>query len=206
MAKVKIACPAGSGMNFAQQLLQLSFYNAEDQFPTGGHERKDILEEVPTLVIVRHPYDAIASGAERWLKSSDHEAFKNNTDLIDDLDIDNMVKRIEGENFRYVEFLKDIESLSHVKLFTFDFLTQNPQSFVKEVAKYFKIKNEITIRSIPEVLQVVVDSGNANRIPREKSAGRKQIENLIMNIYREKEFDALKIYSSLKEKLDKELI
>jgi hypothetical protein len=206
MAKIKIACPAGSGMNFAQQLLQLSFYNAEDQFPTGGHERKDILEEVPTLVIVRNPYDAIASGAERWLKSSDHEAFKNNTDLIEDSDIPNMVKHIEGENFRYIEFLKDIENLSHVKLFTFDLLTNNSEVFVKKVAECFNIKNEITKRSIPEVLQVVINSGNANRIPREKSAGRKEIDRLILDMYNEKEFDALKIYLSLKENLDRELI
>lgn len=206
MQTIKIVCPAGSGMNFALSLLQLSFRDQNVHITTAGHERKDIAEEVPTLVILRNPYDAIASGAERWLRSSDHRVLRNNPYLIEDDNIVDIVKQIQYEKFRYRDFFKNIEDLKHVKILTFDLLTKNPEAFVAEVSKHFGLESEIIKRSEQEVIEHVINSGNPNRVPRNKGKGREKIDRLIKAMYPEEEFQSLRLYIDLKEKIEKGLI
>lgn len=205
MTTVNIGCPAGSGMNFALNLLRLSYYSYKDEFLAVGHQRKDILEPVPTLVILRNPYDAVASAAERWLRTSDHHMFRNDINLIEDSNIVEIVKQIQGEKLRYLEFFENIHELEHVKILSFDLLTKNPDRFVSEVGKHFSLESEITKRSDSEVVQSVIDSGNENRVPREKSYGRIKIDRLIRAMYPEEEFKSLEIYLNLKKEIDKEL-
>jgi hypothetical protein len=206
MAMIKFASPAGSGMNFALQLLRLSFYGEQDEFVVAGHERKDILDPVPTLVILRNPYDAIASAAERHLRSSEHDTFKNDINLIEDDDISQMIRYIYTEKYRYTEFFKDIEGFKHLKILSFDLLTQNPDLFVSEVAKHFNTKSEIIKRSEKEVLQAVIESGNPNRVPREMSKGRIRIDRLIRAMYSEEELDSWGIYVELMGKIEGGLV
>ena len=61
-----IASPAGSGLNFAQDLLRLAFKEYNVNFTAVGHERKD-MEAVKEkqIALIRNPYDTVASGAER---------------------------------------------------------------------------------------------------------------------------------------------
>jgi hypothetical protein len=208
MDVIKISCPAGSGMNFAQQLLQKSLYNAEHEnnIWTGGHERIDILEEVPTLVILRNPYDAVASATERHLRSANHDSFKNDLNLIEDSDMHTMVGLIATEKYRYLEFFRDIEDLPHVKILTFETLTQKPEIFVEKVVKHFEIKSKIIKRSSEEIIKAVIDSGNENRVPRKISPGRHKIDLLIRAMYPGEEMHSLSRYLHLKEKIEKGLM
>ena len=207
MDVIKISCPAGSGMNFSQQLLinSFSYYN-ENRIWTCGHEKIDILEEVPTLVILRNPYHAVASAAERHLLSANHGSFKNDPNLIEDSDMKRIVGQIIAENDRYLDFFKDIEDLKHVKIFTFEMLTEQPDIFIEKVAKHFDVKSKIKKRSQEDIIQAVIDSGNENRVPRSVSPGRHKIDLLIRAIYPGEEMDSLRIYMDLKYKADKGLI
>lgn len=205
MNEIKVACPAGSGMNFALYLLKPSF-NYEVGFFGAGHERSDIIEEVPTLVILRDPYDAIASGAERFLRSSGHVYFKDSPFLMQDENIAEIVSIIVGQESTYLKFFTNIENLGHVKILTFDTLVNNPELFVKMVAEHFNIKSSIKQVDIKEVLKSVVDSGNANRLPRETSPSRKTIDRYMRALYLPNEFKSLKVYLSLKEKIEKGLV
>lgn len=206
MQKIKIVCPAGSGMNFALNLLRLSFNNQFLEITTAGHERKDIAEEVPTLVILRNPYDAIASGAERWLRTSEHVYFKDGVGLIEEDNKKQIVDQILREKERYLEFFTDIEDLKHVKIIDFDTLTKNPDLFVKKVAEHFGIEYKITPRSEDEVIKAVIDSGNANRVPRAKSSGREKVDRYTKALFPEDEFKSLKVYLDLKRKIEEGLI
>lgn len=206
MTKIKIACPAGSGMNFAQNLLQLSFYDTKNEFTTGGHERKYILEEVPTLVILRNPYQSVASAAERWISDYDHVSLRGHESLIKNLNTADIVKQIISESTWYKEFFKNIEDLKHVKIFTFDMLTKEPDIFVKKVSEHFSIDSKIAQLSIEDVFKAVADSGNKNRIPRTKTEGRSKVDELIRIIFPEKEFECLSIYLYLKEKIESGLL
>lgn len=205
MNKIRVACPAGSGLNFALNLLRPSF-NYRIEFIATGHERKNILEEVPTLVILRNPHDAIASGAERFLKSSNHKYFQNSTNLLEDDNILSLVDQIINERYRYHNFFDNIESLSHVKIFTFDTLTQTPDLFLEQVAKKFNIQESIARIPKEQVIEAVINEGNANRVPREMSDGRKKINRYVHALYPIDEFTSYNMYLSLKEKIDKGLI
>ena len=205
MKTIRVACPAGSGLNFALSLLRSSF-NFKVEFLAVGHERKDIVEEFPTLVILRNPYDAIASGAERFLKSSDHRYFSHGIELLEDDNILSLVDQIINEKSRYIKFFTDIEDLKHVKVLSFDTLTQDPDLFVKQVAEHFNIEEKIVKIAPEKAIQEVIDSGNANRVPRDKSAGRIKIDRYAKAIYPEEEFESLKIYLDLKCKINERLI
>jgi hypothetical protein len=205
MKTIRIACPAGSGLNFALNLLRPSF-NHKVEFLAVGHERKDILEESPTLVILRDPHDAIASGAERFLRSSEHRYFSHGIALLEDDNILSVIDQIINEKSRYINFFTNIEDLKHVKILTFDTLTKNPDLFVQQVAKHFNIKEEIVKIPVPEVIEAVKNEGNENRVPRESSPGRVKINRYVHAIYPSNEFESYKMYLSLKEKIDKGLI
>lgn len=203
MAIIKVASPAGSGMNFALTLLQQSFFNDIDHFVAAGHERSDILEDIPTIVILRNPIDTVTSGAERWLRSSNHLEFRRDAKTFEDTDIVAIVRQLCGEKARYLDFFRNIEDLKHVKLFTFDSLVEDPNRFVRQVAENFNIGSKITDRTKEYITKVVVDSDHANRIPREKSPTRILIDNLAKAMNPEEEW---KIYLDLKEKIDKGLL
>jgi hypothetical protein len=147
MNTIRVACPAGSGLNFALNLLRPSF-NYKVEFLAVGHERKDIEVKAPTLVILRDPHDAIASGAERFLRSSEHRYFSHGIELLEDDNILSIIDQIINEKARYYHFFDDIESLDHDKIFTFDTLTKNPDLFLEQVAKKFDIQESIV--KVPE--------------------------------------------------------
>jgi hypothetical protein len=205
MNTIRVACPAGSGMNFATNLLRPSFaYKVE--FLMVGHERKNIIEQSPTLVILRNPYDTIGSGTERFLKSAGHEYFKNSSNLISEDNPTQIVEQLCRENDRYVHFFKNIEDLKHVKVMDFDTLTKNPDLFVNQVAKFFDIQHPIIKVPEKEVIKSVIESGNANRVPREKNPGRIKIDRYIKAVYPEDEFKALDLYLDLKCKINEGVI
>jgi hypothetical protein len=199
-----IASPAGSGMNFAQDLLNLSFDKAT--FATVGHERKD-MEDTPEkqIAILRNPYDAVASGAERWMKSSNHKDFVDSEDLIEESDIDGIKAFIGHESKRYYDFFNNIEALDKVKVVSFEFLTQHRDEFLDFVQKYYNLeKFTINKSSDEDVFDKIKLRNNVNRVPREKAAARKIIDDLMLEMYSKDEWECWKIYSELKAKLDEQ--
>jgi hypothetical protein len=204
MKEVFISCPAGSGMNFAGTLLRLSFNRA---FAAIGHERRHVEVVKPQIVIVRDPYSTIASGTERWFAVSDHESFINNEKLITEENYSNtdMIKEVIGwETERYIEFFKDIDKLDHVKLFSFELLTQNPDLFIEKVTEAFDLKKKVFNISADTVINEVVRSGNENRVPHEKTKSRELVNSILLEMYPKETWEAWEIYSELKKKLDSE--
>jgi hypothetical protein len=199
-----IASPAGSGMNFAQDLLNLSFDRAT--FATVGHERKD-MEDTPgkQIAILRNPYDTVASGAERWMKSSNHKDFVGSEYLLEESDIEGMKTCIGHESKRYYDFFNNIEALDKVKVISFEFLTQQQDEFLDFVQKYYNLeKFSINKSSDEDVFDKIKLRNNVNRVPREKAAARKIIDGLMLEMYSKDEWECWKIYSDIKAKLDLE--
>lgn len=199
-----IASPAGSGMNFAQDLLNLSFDKAT--FATVGHERKD-MEDTPgkQIAILRNPYDTIASGAERWIKSSNHKDFVDSEDLLEESDIEGIKHFIGLESKRYYDFFNNIEALDKVKVISFEFLTQQRDEFLDFVQKYYELEKFVINKSSDEdVFDKIKLRNNVNRVPREKANARKIIDNLIIEMYSKDEWECWKIYSDIKAKLDEQ--
>lgn len=199
--QILISSPAGSGMNFAIVLLRLAY----DTIALGkSHERKDMEEEVKQIAILRNPYDAVASGAERWIDSSNHQSYVGRTDLIKESDTEGMKTVIGWEEKRYVEFFKDIDKLKHVKVMSFDLLINDPEKFIKEAGAHFGFESRPNEVPVKHAIELVERDGNSNRVPREKATARKEIDNIINDLYPKETWECWKIYSDIKEKLDKE--
>jgi hypothetical protein len=197
--KIIISSPAGSGMNFALNLLRVAY----DTLAIGkSHERKDIEEAVPQVVILRDPYDTISSGAERWIKSSNHGTFLNSEDLLEESDIDGIKTAIGWEEKRYFDFFKGIEELKHIKVISFDLLINDSKKFIVESGKHFGLvfDNKVVLDS--DALAAVKLEGNSNRVPRETSDARQIINDLIDKMYSKEDWRCWKIYSDLKAQLD----
>jgi hypothetical protein len=197
-----VISPAGSGMNFALEALNIAF---KEKSIGGGHIRSDIKKDVKQIAILRNPYDAVASGAERWINTSGHKDF-GGTDvvLIDLLDTQSVKLTIDAHSREYINFFKDIKSLDNVKIFSFEFVTNNSMQFIKEVSKYFGseiISEEISDKNIFDKIDL---NENNNRRPRETTEARKIINELTNELYSKDGWEAWKIYSELKSELDKE--
>jgi hypothetical protein len=199
-----IASPAGSGMNFAQNLLRLAFEEDNVNFSAVGHERKD-MEEIKEkqIAIIRNPYDTVASGAERWLKASKHKNFLGNYDeLLEESDIEGIKKYIKAEEQRYYDFFNRIEDLQQVKIISFETLTKNQDLFVETVKEYYGLNHMKTKKAIDEeVFDKIKERKAFNRIPREQTSGRKIINQLILEMYPKDKWECWKIYLEIKSKL-----
>lgn len=196
--QITVSSPAGSGMNFAINLLRVA-YNKPALGKT--HEREYIEEEIPQIVILRNPYDTIASGAERWIRSAKHTTFLDSPDLVEESDIDGIKTAIGWEEKRYFKFFNNIEDLKHIKILSFDLLTNDSKKFIIESGEHFGLTNSnLTIDS--DVLEAVKLNGNENRVPRETSDARQIINDLIDKMYSKEDWRCWKIYSDLKAQLD----
>jgi hypothetical protein len=197
-----VVSPAGSGMNFALEALNIAF---KEKSIGGGHTRSDIKEDVKQIAILRNPYDAIASGAERWINTSDHKNFGDiDAVLVDISDTQSVKLTIESHSREYINFFKDIESLNNIKIFSFEFITNNHEQFIKEVSKYFEYEIASEEFSVKNIFDRIDLSKNSNRRPRETTEARKVIDDLTNELYSKDSWEAWKIYSELKTKLDKE--
>jgi hypothetical protein len=201
MRYVFITSPAGSGTNFALALIHTTY---DITCISRGHERKDIEDGVHQISVLRNPYDCIASGAERWLVGSGHLNFIGNKNLTTIDKIHEVKERIGWEEKRYREFFKDIESLDHVKLVSFELLTKNPGKFLEITKDFFNIKKVRKNPSEEEILKAASSEGRGNRIPRAGSEDRKIINDLMLEMYPKETWECWKIYSDLKSKLDEE--
>lgn len=202
MKQVYVACPAGSGMNFATTLLRLSFGRP---FIATGHERRHVELVQPQIVILRNPYEAIASGAERWFESYGHDDFINHEKLIKEEDYSNtdLIKEVIGwEAERYIEFFKNIDSLTHVKIFSFELLTKNSDLFIQKVIEAFDLEKRVFKISDKKAIDEVSINGNPNRVPHEKTKARELINNVLLDMYPKETWEAWKIYSELKVNLE----
>lgn len=202
MFEIILSSPCGSGQTFAIELLQSSFGHIP--CTAGGHERKDILGNDLRVVILRNPYDAIASGAERYMDTSNHKGLLEEEKLnISDIDgIRFQISR--GEEKRYFEFFKDIENLKNIKILSFELLTKDPKKFIDEVGKFFKHAPLPNEKEKNNIFKKLAESGYANRIPREKNDSRIVIDNLVLEMYPKETWRCWEIYSNLKAKLDLE--
>lgn len=197
-----IAAPAGSGSNFALSLLNSA--TERYRFSSIGHERKDFQDKESVIVILRNPYDTVASGAERWIKSSKHEFFLESEDLVEETDLAGIKERIFWEELRYYDFFKNIEKLNNVKILSFELLTENPDSFIEQVTEFFGIRNNFDRLPDSEIFDLIAEDGRANRVPRAELPGRTIINELIVDMFPKEKWDCWKIYSELKTKLDAE--
>jgi hypothetical protein len=196
-----ISSPAGSGMNFALNLLRIAY----NQTALGkSHEVEGIIEKEPQVVILRNPYDTVASGAERWIKSSKHGTFLDSEDLLEESDIDGIKTAIGWEEKRYFNFFNNIKDLDHIKVLSFDLLTSDSKKFIVESGKHFGLIYDDKIVLDSDALAAVISEGNSNRVPRETSTGRKTIDSLINEMYSKEDWRCWQVYSDLKEKLDEE--
>ena len=200
MNTIIVISPAGSGMNFAVEALNIAF---QERAIGGKHIRSEIDEFAKQIAIVRNPYDAVASGAERWINTSGHKDFDNKkADLIDIKDTAAVKLTIDSHSREYINFFKDIELIDNIKLFSFEFVTQNHNEFIKEVGKYFDI-NPIAEEVLHKDIFRKIDlNNNSNRRPRETTEARKVIDEIIQKSYPQDSWEAWKIYSDLKAKLD----
>lgn len=200
MNKIIVISPAGSGMNFAVEALNIAF---KERAVGGKHIRSEIDENAKQIAILRNPYDAVASGAERWINTSDHKDFDNKkAELIDINDTQAVVLTIDSHSREYINFFKDIELIDNIKLFSFEFVTQNHNQFIKEVAEYFGINPIVEEVLIKDIFSKIDLNNNRNRRPRETTEARKVIDNLIQKTYAQDNWEAWEIYSDLKAKLD----
>jgi uncharacterized membrane protein YheB (UPF0754 family) len=197
-----VISPAGSGMNFAMEALNLAY---KGKSMGGGHIKSDIREDVKQVAILRNPYDAVASGSERWINTSGHKDFADKEDrLIDISDTKSIIMTLDSHSREYINFFKDIELMDNVKLFSFEFITNNHIQFIEEVGKFFGMnpdRSDITVKDIFDNIDL---HENRNRRPRETTEARKVINNLIQESYTKDSWEAWKIYSTLKAKLDNE--
>jgi hypothetical protein len=201
MKPIVLTSPAGAGSNYAVVILNWGFSTISRH---NGHMREGIEVDIPQITILRNPFDCIASGAERWLKETEHRSFKYRDDLIELDDLDRIRKSITWEEARYIEFFKDIDQLPNVKVFSFELLTENPKKFLEEVKVFFNREEDIKTFEDEKVFARVIKDGNVNRIPREHKQGRKIIDEMIQEMYQKETWEAWKIYSELKAKLDAE--
>jgi hypothetical protein len=200
MKNVVITSPAGSGQTYSLRLIRHSFPNIDEYVRVygSGHERQDVEVEIPQLVILRNPYDAVASGAERWLNTSNHKPFTGRT-LYDISDEYNVKDQITCEARRYFEFLDGIEKLNHVKIAKFRTLTHDPELFNDIVQSHFELNDKvIRVKATEEVIKKAFDSlvelGEGNRIPREKSESRLLIDNWISEMFDKDTWDCWGAY------------
>lgn len=201
MTTILLSSPCGSGQTFAIELLKSNF---DILCMSSGHEKKDLLNDALQVVILRNPYDAIASGAERYMNTSNHKGLLEEEKLnISDIEgIKYQISR--GEEERYFEFFKDIENFKNIKIFSFELITENSKKFIDEVGKFFKHTPLHNEKEENNIFKKLAESGYANRIPREKSDSRIVIDNLILEMYPKETWRCWEIYSNLKAKLDLE--
>lgn len=200
MNRIIVISPAGSGMNFAVEALNIAF---QERAIGGKHIRSEIDEFAKQIAIVRNPYDAVASGAERWINTSGHKDFDNKkADLIDIKDTAAIKLTIDSHSREYINFFKDIELINNIKLFSFEFVTQNHNQFIKEVARYFDINPIVEEVLIKDIFNKIDLNNNRNRRPREITEARKVIDDIIKKYYVQDSWEAWKIYSDLKVNLD----
>jgi hypothetical protein len=197
-----VICPAGSGMNFALEALNLAF---KEKAMGGGHMRSEIKKDVKQIVILRNPYDSVASGAERWINTSNHKNFAGKTDkLVDILDTSSVKLTIESHSKEYINFFKDIDLLDNVKIFSFEFVTNNHEQFIQEVGKYFATQIVAAEVSVKDIFDRIDLNKNTNRRPRETTEARKVINRLVKEMYPQDSWEAWKIYCDIKARLDTE--
>jgi|694.fasta_scaffold00118_83 hypothetical protein len=200
MNKIVVVSPAGSGMNFAVEALNIAF---KERAIGGKHIRSEIDESAKQIAIIRNPYDAIASGAERWINTSGHRDFDNKkAELLDIKDTQAVVLTIDSHSREYINFFKDIEAIDNIKLFSFEFVTQNHNQFIKEVAEYFGISPIVEEVLIKDIFYQIDLKNNRNRRPRETTEARKIIDDLVKKSYAQDNWEAWEIYSGLKANLD----
>lgn len=199
MNKIVISAPAGSGMTYATLLLKLVFDNIVSG---GGHERHDIENSGPQIVILRNPYDTVASGAERWVIGSGHKEFQTSKDRVEETDVESLALRIKWEEKRYLDFFKNIEDLENIKILSFELLTQNTKKFIQEVGLHYGYTYDGDEELEAKAINELKIHGYENRAPREKFPARQIIEDIMAKKYNKETWESWKIYSELKAKLD----
>lgn len=201
MNKIIVSAPAGSGMTYATHLLKLAFNNI---VYGGGHERHDIEDKGPQVIILRDPYDTIASGAERWVIGSGHKEFQTSKDRVEGTDIEALALRIKWEEKRYLDFFKNIEDIENIKILSFELLTQNASKFIEESSSHFGYSYTPDADIENKAMTELKLHGYESRAPREKFPARKIIESLMSEKYDKQNWECWRIYSELKAKLDKD--
>jgi hypothetical protein len=198
-----IASPAGSGLNFAQDLLRLAFKEYNVNFTAVGHERKNMEEtEEKQIALLRNPYDTVASGAERWLRVSGHKDHAGYFRLLEESDIEGIRESIKREAERYYDFFNKIEDLDRVKIVSFETLTKNHDLFVDIFKEYYDLGYMKTKKvTDEEVFDKVRERKKFNRIPREQSSGRTIINQLVLEMYPKDQWECWKIYLEIKSRL-----
>jgi hypothetical protein len=207
MTNINIASPAGSGVTFAVNLINKSFNNKSEFACSLGHERKDFEGKTNVILLLRNPYDAIASGAERWIDTFGHQEFKGSEDLVSIDDIDGVKKVIGWEEKRYLDFFEGVAESENLKIYSFEILTENNNLFLDKLKKDFNIQSKDSIYPTEsEIIEFMISDGRTNRAPRAKTNARLVIDRLIIEMYPKETWRCWKVYSDIKSKLKEDII
>lgn len=208
MTTINIASPAGSGVTFAVDLINKSF-NDKSKFRcvSVGHERKDFEGKPNVVLLLRDPYDAIASGAERWIDTSGHLDFKERKDLVSIDNIDGIKKVIGWEEKRYLDFFEGVIESENIKIYSFDLLIENNNLFIEKLKKDFNIhSDDVIYLNKSDIIKSVIADGRGNRAPHAKTDARIIIDRLMTEMYPKETWRCWENYLEIKSKLEEGLI
>ena len=160
-----INSPEGSGNSFAKAVL----YNAGQSAPI-KHNYQLLNSGVDNIFILRNPYDCILSAMEL--------PFLNDKSKLKNFNIENPLT--DQELNRHIkQYLDYLDNYNNEKVYaaTFEFLTNSPKKFVKNVALKFDIKidkNKLNLLTEESVIKTLIEK-NANRAPFRNDNPRKKI-------------------------------
>jgi hypothetical protein len=161
-----INSPEGSGNSFAKAAL----YNAGQSAPI-KHNYQLFNSGVDNIFILRNPYDCILSAMEL--------PFLNDRGKLRNFNIENPLT--DQELNRHIkQYLDYLDNYNNEKVYaaTFEFLTNSPKKFVKNVALKFDIKidkNKLNLITEESVIKTLIEK-NPNRAPFRNDNPRKKID------------------------------
>ena len=161
-----INSPEGSGNSFAKAAL----YNAGCSAPV-KHNYQLLNAGGNNIFILRNPYDCILSAMEL--------PFLNDRGKLRNFNIENPLT--DQELNRHIkQYLDYLDNYNNEKVYaaTFEFLTNNPKKFVKNVALKFEIKidaNKLNFITEESVIKTLIEK-NPNRAPLRNENPRKKID------------------------------
>jgi len=161
-----INSPEGSGNSFAKAAL----HNAGQSAPI-KHNYQLLNAGDNNIFILRNPYDCILSAMEL--------PFLNDRGKLRSFNIENPLtdQEINRHIKQYLDYLNNYNN-EKVYAATFEFLTNSPKKFVKNVALKFDIKidkNKLNLLTEESVIKTLIEK-NPNRAPFRNDNPRKKID------------------------------
>jgi hypothetical protein len=193
LTPVIINSPPGSGGIFARELIRNNL-KAEVIWPL--HQLDGFKEDSINICIIRNPYECLASGLEAGFRDKDSRTQEE----LDWYDRDPYNATLTVLPFTlkiYNDFLDACENLEYVTAISFEFLTENPEKFLKYISEKFKIDfrpEQERVSAEDTKLMIASNESHGTRVPRETTEMRKIMDPVVSE------------YSEVKDAYDRHLI